>query len=314
MALSAGLNLIVTTAIAAPAAITLASDTPAVLRWAELHTPDAAPPPVPATALLGASVTPTAHGAAIAVRAAPTAERLRMVLEVYEDGPSPRHGGAAVLPFGSALLELDVGAGTLLVNGQPAPLSWELAGIAGDYFAALWIYQGETLLRRLPLLRWTSSAAGPAGIAALPTNAVFAALPGPAQPAAAAFGDLATLRGADWTPAAPGKLAKLTLWWQARRPGPPLLVTAQVLDAQQRKWAQWDGALGGDAAPAATWQPGELVRQDVPLLLDPATPPGAYTLLVGVYDPASGARLAVTPAGQPPGPSLTLPVTIPAPR
>jgi len=30
------------------------------------------------------------------------------------------------------------------------------------------------------------------------------------------------------------------------------------------------------------------VRQDAPLLVDPATPPGAYRLVLVVYDPASG--------------------------
>ena len=45
-----------------------------------------------------------------------------------------------------------------------------------------------------------------------------------------------------------------------------------------------------------SWSSGERVRQDVPLALDAATPPGRYRLLLVVYDPASGAPRPV--AGQ----------------
>jgi hypothetical protein len=67
-----------------------------------------------------------------------------------------------------------------------------------------------------------------------------------------------------------------------------MMVSVQVLGGDNHKWAQWDGALGGDWRPAHSWQAGERVRQDVPLQIDPATPPGAYRLVLVVYDPASG--------------------------
>jgi hypothetical protein len=90
-------------------------------------------------------------------------------------------------------------------------------------------------------------------------------------------------------PIPPGAPLTTQLFWQASgAPTLPMMVSLQVLDADNHKWAQWDGALGGDWRPVQTWQPGERVRQDVPLQIDPATPPGAYRLVLVVYDLASG--------------------------
>jgi hypothetical protein len=90
-------------------------------------------------------------------------------------------------------------------------------------------------------------------------------------------------------PISPGAPLTTQLFWQAgSAPAPPMMVSLQVLGADNHKWAQWDGALGGDWRPVQAWQPGERVRQDVPLQIDPATPPGAYRVVLVVYNPASG--------------------------
>jgi hypothetical protein len=90
-------------------------------------------------------------------------------------------------------------------------------------------------------------------------------------------------------PLPPGTSLTTQLFWRAGSAStPPKMVSLQVLGADNHKWAQWDGALGGDWRPVQAWQSGEGVRQDVPLQLDPATPPGAYRLVLVVYDPASG--------------------------
>ena len=90
-------------------------------------------------------------------------------------------------------------------------------------------------------------------------------------------------------PISPGAPLTTQLFWQAGgAPAPPMMVSLQVLGADNHKWAQWDGALGGDWRPVQAWQPGERVRQDVPLQIDNATPPGIYRLMLVVYDPASG--------------------------
>jgi hypothetical protein len=97
-------------------------------------------------------------------------------------------------------------------------------------------------------------------------------------------------------PFAPGAPLTTQLFWQAGSTpaaaavgvAPPMMISLQLLGADSHKWAQWDGTLGGDWRPVQAWQPGEQVRQDVPLQIDPATPPGAYRLVLVVYDPASG--------------------------
>ena len=45
--------------------------------------------------------------------------------------------------------------------------------------------------------------------------------------------------------------------------------------------------------PTLSWVPGEEIADHYRLTLDPATPPGRYHLLVGLYDRATGQRLPV---------------------
>jgi hypothetical protein len=66
------------------------------------------------------------------------------------------------------------------------------------------------------------------------------------------------------------------------------MVSAQLLGPDDRKYAQWDGPLGGEWRPIQSWAAGDRVRQDIPLTLDPATPPGSYRLLLVAYDAATG--------------------------
>jgi len=53
----------------------------------------------------------------------------------------------------------------------------------------------------------------------------------------------------------------------------------------------WGASLerGNDAFhvyPPTRWQPGQVVRADFDVNLNPATPPGTYTLVVGLRDAA----------------------------
>ncbi|HEY1011896.1 MAG TPA: hypothetical protein VGE07_04270, partial [Herpetosiphonaceae bacterium] len=325
IALSPGLHLVASPPLAAPAVARLSSDRPVSVRWIELYDPALMEPPAaPPTLALDVSAAPTAGnplGAArIAVRPAPTGQRLRMALEIYEDSTEINHYGWAVLPLGPADLELDLAGRSLAVNGAPVAMEWgERPAEPRRFFAALWIYQGETLIKRIPLLTFADDGAAISAIEPLDTNSAFASLPQPALPLAARFGEGAELAGATIAPAAAGRTARLSLWWRAAGPTPPLMLTAQVLGDADRKFAQWDGLLGGDGAPSQTWQPGELIRQDVPLALDPATPAGRKRLLVGVYAP-DGTRLPVSAqagdpgAGASRGDALFLEIDVPAGR
>jgi hypothetical protein len=64
-----------------------------------------------------------------------------------------------------------------------------------------------------------------------------------------------------------------------------------VAGADGRPVAQWDGLPGLNTARTSQWPVGEIFQDHVLLTIPPATPPGDYTLLVGLYDPATGNRL-----------------------
>ena len=59
-------------------------------------------------------------------------------------------------------------------------------------------------------------------------------------------------------------------------------------------WAQSDEAPACGAQSTNEWAPGEVMVDGHTLRVDPNTPPGDYPLLVGLYDPMTGARLPVS--------------------
>jgi hypothetical protein len=72
-------------------------------------------------------------------------------------------------------------------------------------------------------------------------------------------------------------------------------------------WGQVDRLPLEGAVPMPAWVPGVVVEDGYLLPVDPDTPPGAYQVVVGLYDGLSGARLPVyDAAGQPLGDAITL--------
>ena len=296
--LAAGLHE-VPVEVSAPAAVRLSSDGDAVLRWAELYPPHAPDRPAPAPgAAIHATVTPNEEGAIVRLATTPAQQRLRVALEIYEDSQEPGHYGWTVLPWGPAELELDLAGRTLHINGAAVPMQWGERH-PGSYFASLWVYQGNTLLDRLPLFSFEDSGSAISKVAPLDTNVLTVALPGPSTAIDAGFEDTAQLAGATVSALDAGRTGQVSLWWQTEGPTLPLLVTVQLVDAAGTKWAQWDGLLGGDASPSESWRPDEVIRQDVPLAVDAATPPGDYQMLIGVYRP-DGTRVTWRKTGRPP--------------
>ncbi len=82
----------------------------------------------------------------------------------------------------------------------------------------------------------------------------------------------------------------LTPSWnvQVDQPGGWLLFV-HLLDAQGQRVAQVDVALDGGLF--AAWQAGQQFGSDLPIALPPDLPAGSYQLALGVYDPATGARM-----------------------
>jgi hypothetical protein len=72
-------------------------------------------------------------------------------------------------------------------------------------------------------------------------------------------------------------------------------------------WGQVDRLPLEGAVPMPAWAPGVVIEDRYLLPVDPDTPPGAYQLVVGMYDGLSGERLPVfDAAGQPLGDAITL--------
>src|SRR5262249_43499493 len=136
-----------------------------------------------------------------------------------------------------------------------------------------------------------------AAVTSTDANAAFTRIGAPTQPLAASFGEIISLGGFELnsTQLRHGDRLWVSLLWRAKQPQlRTYLVFLQVLDAADRKVAQWDGAAGGDWWPTPAWRPGQSVWQDVPLRLDPYAPPGRYRLIAGLYDPATGTRLRLS--------------------
>jgi hypothetical protein len=251
----------------------------------------------------------------------PGRHALRIGLTVIEDTFDAPHRPLRLLAAapisGSWQLQIDLvrGATQALVGEAPTPL---LALDAapdppdGAYFGVLTLYDGEESVAHAPV--FTLRVAGGKVVAFDPVAFTVEATPaGPASEPLpsnewallaaerALDGGAAALEGALLThplrwpgagrdaPLGPSDSLTVQLGWRAAQTAPhPLMVSVQLLGADDHKWAQWDGPLGGDWRPIQGWRAGERVRQDVPLTLDPATPPGSYRLLLVVYDPANG--------------------------
>ena len=89
-----------------------------------------------------------------------------------------------------------------------------------------------------------------------------------------------------------GDIIPLVLSWMASSaPASNLSVFVHLGPADGPPVAQNDGAPGAGFRPTSSWRPGEVIIDQRGVLITPATPPGRYSLFVGLYDPATGQRL-----------------------
>lgn len=271
------------------------------------------------------SATAEQHGDSIQLRvqiANPGRHALRLGLTIVEDAfdrPEQLAQILAVAPLGEPWqINIDPvsGATEALVGTQPTPLlkvSTTPNPPDTGFFGILNIYDGEQAVAHAPVFTFRIAqgklalfAAVPYTVEATPVGRLAAPLPGnrrvligegarPLDRQAITLEQVVLAHKTPWpgapadAPILPGAQLTTQLFWQAgSTPTPPLMVSLQMLGGDNHKWAQWDGTLGGDWRPVQSWQPGEHVRQDVPLQIDPATPPGTYRLVLVVYDPASG--------------------------
>ncbi len=125
--------------------------------------------------------------------------------------------------------------------------------------------------------------------------------PGTSEPqteAALSFGGMIELSGFTLpdVPVRPGSIAPLTLFWRADAgPDRRFKVFVHVLDAEGRLVAQTDREPVGGLMPTDRWAPGTVVTDRYGVSLPVDMPPGAYTVVAGLYD-FLGARLSAARA------------------
>jgi hypothetical protein len=120
---------------------------------------------------------------------------------------------------------------------------------------------------------------------------------GQAQGPGATLGQSARLLGYDLEPqpATPGGVVTVTLYWQAlAEMDTAYTVFVHLVDAGGQIRAQRDRPPLDGAAPTTGWVPGEVLRDEYQITLSADTPPGRYTLRVGLYDPLTWQRLPLT--------------------
>ncbi len=82
----------------------------------------------------------------------------------------------------------------------------------------------------------------------------------------------------------------VTLYWQPTAPLPPdLNVSLRLVDSAGQVWGQADRLPIGGLVRTDKWQPGDIIRDEYRLPVDPAIPPGDYHFDVQMYDFNTGA-------------------------
>jgi hypothetical protein len=96
-----------------------------------------------------------------------------------------------------------------------------------------------------------------------------------------------------------GDVLPLKLYWQAGTTTDVLYaVYAHLETLNGQVIAQIDSQPQGGGMPTVSWATGQLIADDYPLQIPPDTPPGAYRIVVGMYNPLDGTRLIDTRTGE----------------
>jgi len=97
---------------------------------------------------------------------------------------------------------------------------------------------------------------------------------------------------------APGETLDVTLYWDSAGPLPvDYTVFVHLVGSGGQIAAQGDSPPRAGRYPTTAWGADERVPDPHTLALPADLPPGAYTLLVGLYDPQSGVRLPLEAGG-----------------
>ncbi len=131
---------------------------------------------------------------------------------------------------------------------------------------------------------------------ALPTTATSGSM----QASGVQFGDAIQLKQfalpAQGVPA--GQILPLRLDWNAlRRPAGNYKVFVHLLNGQSKIVSQHDSEPASGFRPTGNWNQGETISDLVGLLVPAGTPPGNYSIELGLYRGEDGVRLPVSTGG-----------------
>jgi len=106
--------------------------------------------------------------------------------------------------------------------------------------------------------------------------------------------ELIGLNGANWQ-VEKGEAFKMSYVWRSLAPvARDYQVFVHFVGVVGGTLFQQDHEPVGGAYPTGQWAPGDIVRETFLVIVPPDAPPGAYEVVVGVWDPATGVRLPVT--------------------
>lgn len=133
------------------------------------------------------------------------------------------------------------------------------------------------------------------------TPAAFARSARGSQPVEANLDGVVRLVGftIDTRRAWPGGRIPVTLYWQAQTPISEDYHIFVHLEGDEETgsapgmWGQADGRPVCWTYPTYDWRPGQIIADQHAMPIKPDTPPGNYTILVGMYQPETDARLGV---------------------
>jgi hypothetical protein len=186
--------------------------------------------------------------------------------------------------------------GEVVDDGFAVPV--EANAPPGVYTIRIGLYQVEgEQAGALPLMQAghpldeTSVVIGPIKMGGPPAGVVTKVV-SPEYPLTVKLGEIIALRGYDLKLKAP--TIQLKLYWESLAQTPTdYTVFVHLRDGAGKTVAQMDGPPVTGSYPTSLWDSGEIVPDTFTLTLPPGMEQGMYQLAVGLYDPLTGARLAV---------------------
>jgi hypothetical protein len=115
----------------------------------------------------------------------------------------------------------------------------------------------------------------------------------PAHPLSVNFGNIIRLNGFGALVRESGQLQVQLYWESLAETGIDYTAFMHLRDSSGNVGAQMDRPPANGGYPTSLWSPGEVIADAVTILLPEALPSGRYTLVVGLYDFKTGARLPV---------------------